>query len=133
MSSIKRALLLAGTALAALAAAWSASAAGLPREAAFMAGIFVLAALLWSTEALPLFATSLLVIGLQIVLLANPGDWAGLGFAAGPSPDFRTLLHAAADPVLVLFLGGLLIGLADASLVALLAGPLARFWAAVFG
>ena len=32
----------------------------LPREAAFMSGIFVLAALLWVTEALPLFATSLL-------------------------------------------------------------------------
>ena len=32
-----------------------------------MAGIFVLAALLWVTEALPLFATSLLVVGLQMV------------------------------------------------------------------
>ena len=51
-----------------------------PREAALMAGIFVLAALLWVTEATPLFATSLLVIGLQVILLANPGgcqyaDW----------------------------------------------------------
>jgi hypothetical protein len=55
------------------------------REAAFMAGIFVLAAMLWVTEALPLFATSLLVIGLQAVLLANPGGWPGLGFASGVS------------------------------------------------
>jgi sodium-dependent dicarboxylate transporter 2/3/5 len=84
----------------------------MPREAAFMSGIFALAALLWVTEALPLFATSLLVIGLQILLLANPGDWPGLGFAEGPSPDFRTLLNAAADPVIVLFFGGFLLAAA---------------------
>jgi solute carrier family 13 (sodium-dependent dicarboxylate transporter), member 2/3/5 len=134
---IKRALLLAGASLGALAAAGGALAAGLPREAAFMAGIFVLAAALWSTEALPLFATSLLVIGLQIVLLANPGGWTGLGFATGPSPDFRTLLHAAADPVLVLFLGGLLMAQAavkegvDRSMSALLLRPFGESPAAV--
>jgi solute carrier family 13 (sodium-dependent dicarboxylate transporter), member 2/3/5 len=70
-----------------------------------MAGISVLA-LLWVTEALPLFATSLLVIGLQMVLLANPGDWPGLGFQSGVSPSYRDILSTAADPVLVLFFGG---------------------------
>jgi len=58
------------------------------------AAIFVLAALLWVTEALPLFATALAVIGLAIVLLANPGGWTGLGFACAPSPDFRDILAA---------------------------------------
>jgi sodium-dependent dicarboxylate transporter 2/3/5 len=58
------------------------------------------------TEALPLFATSLLVIGLQMVLLANPGDWPGLGFQSGASPSYRDILSTAADPVLVLFFGG---------------------------
>ena len=71
-----------------------------------MSGIFVLAACLWVTEALPLFATSLLVIGLQTVLLANPGGWPGLGFASGTSPSYRDILKTAADPVLVLFFGG---------------------------
>jgi sodium-dependent dicarboxylate transporter 2/3/5 len=71
-----------------------------------MAGIFVLAALLWVTEALPLFATSLLVVGLQMVLLANPGDWPGFGFQSGASPSYRDILSTAADPVLVLFFGG---------------------------
>jgi len=80
-----------------------------PREAAFMAGIFVLAGLLWVTEALPLFATALLVIGMEIILLANPGAWAGFGFAAGESPPFQKILHAAADPVLLLFFGGFLL------------------------
>ena len=78
----------------------------MPREAAFRSGIFVLAAVLWVTEALPLFATSLLVIGLQIVLLANPGGWPGLGFATGTPPTYREILNAAADPVLLLFFGG---------------------------
>ena len=80
-----------------------------PREAALMAGIFVLAALLWVTEATTLFATSLLVIGLQVILLANPGGWAGLGFATGSSPGYRAVLAAAADPILLLFFGGFLL------------------------
>ncbi len=80
-----------------------------PREAVFMSGIFVLAAVLWVTEALPLFATALLVIGLEIILLANPGGWMGLGFSAGKSPAFQQILNAAADPVLLLFFGGFLL------------------------
>jgi sodium-dependent dicarboxylate transporter 2/3/5 len=71
-----------------------------------MSGIFVLALLLWVTEAIPLFATSLLVIGLQAVLLANPGNWPGLGFESGDSPSYRDIFSTAADPVLLLFFGG---------------------------
>ena len=119
---------LAGATAAALLTYWVLG-SQVPREAALMAAIFVLAALLWVTEALPLFATALLVIGLEIVLLANPGDWAGLGFASAPSPDFRDILAAAADPVLVLFFGGLLMAQAavkegvDRSMSALLLRP----------
>jgi solute carrier family 13 (sodium-dependent dicarboxylate transporter), member 2/3/5 len=80
-----------------------------PREAAFMAGIFVLAALLWVTEALPLFATALLIIGLEIVLLGNPGGWPGLGFSSDDAPTYREILAMAADPVLLLFFGGFLL------------------------
>jgi sodium-dependent dicarboxylate transporter 2/3/5 len=100
-----------------------------PREAAFMAGIFVLAACLWVTEALPLFATSLLIIGLQTVLLANPGGWPGLGFASGASPSYRDILKIAADPVLVLFFGGFVLAQAavkhgvDRAMSALLLRP----------
>jgi solute carrier family 13 (sodium-dependent dicarboxylate transporter), member 2/3/5 len=121
---------LAASVAAAAAIAYYGLAAGtIPREAAFMAAIFVLAAALWATEALPLFATALLVIGLQIVLLANPGGWPGLGFEAGPSPDYRAILHAAADPVLVLFFGGFLMAQAavkegvDRSMSSLLLRP----------
>ena len=99
------------------------------REAGFMAGIFALAATLWVTEALPLFATSLLVIGLQAVLLANPGGWPGLGFESGVSPSYRTILNTAADPVLVLFFGGFVLAQAavnervDRAMSALLLRP----------
>lgn len=78
----------------------------LPREGAFMAGIFVLAAVYWVTEAVPLYVTSLMVIGLEALLLANPGGWRGLGFASGTGPDFRQILQTAADPTLMLFFGG---------------------------
>lgn len=85
---------------------------GIPREAALMGGIFVLAAILWVTEALPLFATALLVIGLEVILLANPGNWAGIGFETGPSPAYQTFLAPLADPIIWLFLGGFLIAAA---------------------
>lgn len=115
--------------LALLTAGWLSQKPGVPHEAAFMGGIFVLAASLWVTEALPLFATSLLVIGLQIVFLANPGQWSGLGFQSGNSPGFREVLAVAADPVLLLFFGGFLLAQAavkegvDKSMSALLLKP----------
>ncbi len=116
-------------ALAALATGLLLSADGIPREAAFMGGIFVLAAVLWVTEALPLFATSLLVIGLEALLLANPGQWPGLGFESGPSPSYRDIFSTAADPVLVLFFGGFVLSAAavqagvDRAMSALLLRP----------
>jgi solute carrier family 13 (sodium-dependent dicarboxylate transporter), member 2/3/5 len=80
----------------------------LARPAVFMAGIFVLSALLWSTEALPLFATALLAIGLQIIFIANPGEWAILAGPEAP-PDYRTFIAPFADPIIILFLGGFLL------------------------
>ncbi|MDP3071262.1 MAG: DASS family sodium-coupled anion symporter [Opitutaceae bacterium] len=90
----------------AMVVVWLLGRGSVPREAAWMSGIFVLAAGLWVTEALPLFATSLLVIGLQLILLANPGGWPGLGFETGVSPSYREILSVVADPVLLLFFGG---------------------------
>jgi solute carrier family 13 (sodium-dependent dicarboxylate transporter), member 2/3/5 len=122
-------LLFASLALAALAVWFLQSKGGATRQAAWMGGIFVLAAMLWVSEALPLFATSLLVIGLQIVLLANPGGWAGLGFESGASPSYRDILSTAADPVLVLFFGGFVLARAavkervDQAMSALLLRP----------
>jgi solute carrier family 13 (sodium-dependent dicarboxylate transporter), member 2/3/5 len=104
---IKRALLLAGASLGALAAAGGALAAGLPREAAFMAGIFVLAALLWMTEALPLFATAPAGGRAADGAARQPRRLDGPRLRDRPLAGLPHLLAAAADPVLVLFFGGL--------------------------
>jgi len=104
-------IFLAALITAGVATGWLIS-EGLPREAALMGGIFVLAAILWVTEALPLFATALLVIGLEVILLANPGNWAGIGFEAGDSPPYQSFLAPLADPIIWLFLGGFLIAAA---------------------
>lgn len=94
------------------------------REVALMAGIFSLACLLWVTEALPLFATALLIIGLEILLLSNPGEWELLGFEDGSSPDFTFFLEPLSDSIIILFFGGFILAKAavkrgvDASLAA---------------
>ncbi|MFN0066174.1 MAG: SLC13 family permease [Limisphaerales bacterium] len=108
----RRGLLLGLSGVAAVAVTLLMVRAGVAREAALMAGIFVLAALLWVTEAIPLFATALLVVLLEVLLLANPARLPWLGFTAGDSPSIRDILNAAADPVLLLFLGGLALALA---------------------
>src|SRR5690606_23939841 len=75
----------------------------LDRPAALMAGVFVLAAILWITEAVPAYTTSLIIIGLEVLLLVNPAGWPGLGLDGRRSLGTRDVLAAAADPVLVLF------------------------------
>ncbi len=76
-----------------------AMAGGWPREQAYMCGILVLAAILWVTEALPLFVTSLMVIGAETILLANPGGWSGFGFSGAGSMSFNGIISAAANPM----------------------------------
>jgi solute carrier family 13 (sodium-dependent dicarboxylate transporter), member 2/3/5 len=70
-----------------------------------MLAIFLLAIVLWVTEAIPLVATAVLVILLQVLLLSEqaivPGGEEVLTSAS--------VFAALADPVIVLFLGGFLI------------------------
>lgn len=130
---VPRGVLLAASLLAAGLTVWALHRTeGVPREAAFMGGVFVLAAMLWVTGALPLFATSLLVIGLEALLLANPGGWRGLGFESGTSPSYRQIFNTAADPILVLFFGGFVLANSavkagvDRAMSALLLRPFGR-------
>ncbi|BCX46442.1 di- and tricarboxylate transporter [Haloferula helveola] len=66
-------------------------------------GIMVFAAGLWVTEAMPAFAVALLVIGLQIAILGNPGGvW-----APADSKDAWTLfVKPWSSPTMWLFFGG---------------------------
>ncbi|HUE84610.1 MAG TPA: DASS family sodium-coupled anion symporter [Vicinamibacterales bacterium] len=92
-----------------IALAWLLDRAGWSREQVFAAAILAATALLWVTEALPLFATAFISIAAQMFFLANPAEWPGLGFEQGNGPEPRAFLAAAADPVLVLFFGGLVL------------------------
>jgi len=110
--------------LVAAAAVYWATRFGVPELGARALAILVLAAGLWATEALPLFATAFVVIGLEILLLAGDGGWAGhltallrwLGLsvrdgAAAPIGAGAFLAPLAHD-VVILFLGGFLLSAA---------------------
>jgi sodium-dependent dicarboxylate transporter 2/3/5 len=104
----------------------------LPREQVYMSGIFLLAAFLWLSQAVPLFATSLVIIGLMVIFLANPGGWSGFGFAGGDAagqPGYRDVLAIAASPIIILFFGGFILAEAlvkqgvDKSMAAVIVRP----------
>jgi sodium-dependent dicarboxylate transporter 2/3/5 len=66
--------------------------------------VFLLAIVLWVTEAIPLHATAALIILLEILLIS---DTALLSIPAGfEAPSYATFFAALAHPVLMLFLGG---------------------------
>jgi solute carrier family 13 (sodium-dependent dicarboxylate transporter), member 2/3/5 len=78
---------------------------GLEPAAQRMLAIFLLAIVLWITEAIPLVATAVLVILLQVLLLTEQALVPLPEAPLGAAEVFATL----ADPVIVLFLGGFLI------------------------
>lgn len=82
---------------------------GYEPHVAYMFGILVAAALLWSTETIPLFATSLMIMGCQIILLGNPGEWEILQHANSPPIPYQNFLSPLSDPIIVLFLGGFIL------------------------
>ncbi len=69
-----------------------------------MVFIFVFAALFWALEIVPLYATSFLVVLLEVFLLARPGGVLGME----PS-GYKTFLLPFGSPIIMLFLGGLTI------------------------
>lgn len=101
---------------------------GLDGPAQRMLAIFLLAIVLWVTEAIPLVATAVLVILLEVLLLSDQA----LVAVEGELPTAATYFATLADPVIVLFLGGFLIadgaakfGL-DRNLAAVLLRPFLR-------
>ncbi|MFP4310711.1 MAG: SLC13 family permease [Nitriliruptoraceae bacterium] len=78
---------------------------GLEPAAQRMLAIFLLAIVLWVTEAIPLVATAVLVILLQVLLLTDQAIVA----LEDPPLAAREVFATLADPVIILFLGGFLI------------------------
>lgn len=68
------------------------------------AAIFVFAALSWAFEVFPLYATSILVVFLQILFLAKPDGVLGMG-----STGYEAFLLPFGSPVVILFFGGLML------------------------
>jgi len=73
--------------------------------------IFIGAAGLWLTEAIPPFATAIMVIVLHIYLVGQPGGAMGLD-KTGLETSYRIFLNPIASPVLVLFFGGFIMAVA---------------------
>lgn len=89
--------------------------------------VFIIAAVFWATEVIPLYATSLLIIALQVVLLAAEG---GLGPAG--DINYREFFQPFASPIIILFMGGFLLARAvskhrlDAAISARVLRPIAH-------
>ncbi len=73
--------------------------------------IFVGAAGLWITEAIPPFATAIMVIVLNIYLLGMPGGPLHLA-KVGIANSYQIFLNPMASPILVLFFGGFILAVA---------------------
>lgn len=73
--------------------------------------LFVFAALMWIFEIIPNWTTSLLVIVASLLMVSNKG----LGFLctpeAGKLVDYKELMAAFADPVVMLFMGGFVLAI----------------------
>lgn len=73
--------------------------------------LFAFAALMWLFEIIPNWTTSLLVIVISLLTISNKG----LGFLctpeAGQLVNYKNLMAAFADPVIMLFLGGFVLAI----------------------
>ncbi len=78
--------------------------------------IFLLAALLWVFEPIPIYATSVVIIVLELMMLSDKG--LVLFRLNESSPEFGGLLHYSdimatfASPIIMLFLGGFFLAMA---------------------
>ncbi len=99
--------------------------------------IFVVAVIFWATEIIPLYATSLMIIGLQIVFLAGDGGMAAKfstrsGKTLGDLPSSSEFILPFASGIIILFMGGFLLSAAvskhglDKKIAARLLKPFAR-------
>lgn len=77
--------------------------------------IFVMAALCWILEPIPIYATSVLIIVLELLLISDHGLW----FATSADPVIQgkllsqnTIMATFASPIIMLFLGGFFLAMA---------------------
>ena len=97
--------------------------------------IFVMAALCWVLEPIPIYATSVLIIVFELLLISDNGLW----FATNGHPELQghllpqsTIMATFASPIIMLFLGGFFLAMAatkyrlDINLARVLLRPFGR-------
>ncbi|WP_067516791.1 SLC13 family permease [Endozoicomonas ascidiicola] len=107
--------------------------AGISIEQQRVLAIFVVATLLWVSEAVPAYATSLLILGMLSITVSNTSPYF-LRAALDPESmlSYKEILSSLAAPVVVLFLGGFFIAIAatkyklDINLARVLLKPIGR-------
>lgn len=116
-------LIMVGTLAVAIAAYWY-TRNTVPELAARTLSIFIIAAVFWAAEVLPLFATAFVVLGLNIVFLASDGGladqltrfliWLGLSVRQSPEvlPAPASVYLPLAKDIILLFMGGFLLSAA---------------------
>lgn len=76
--------------------------------------LFVMAALFWILEPIPIYATSILIIVLELVVLSDKGlVWLkGDGEGFGILMSYKEIMATMASPIILLFLGGFFLAMA---------------------
>lgn len=78
--------------------------------------IFLLAALLWVLEPVPVFATSILIIALQLIMISDKGlNYFRLTDSQSNTGEFlpyTDILSAFSSPIIILFMGGFALAIA---------------------
>lgn len=107
---------------------------GLSPAGAITLGMFLCAGLFWIFEPIPIYATSLLVIGGQLLFLSKDAPLVAakaFPYAAAQAPTSSSFMATLAHPILILFLGGFM--LAEAASKYSVEKGLTRLMLAPFG
>ena len=88
--------------------------------------IFVFAAIMWLTEAIPSWCTSVLIIVVMLFTISDKGLTPFMGVEDAIYVPYKNIMHCFADPTILLFIGGfvLAIGLTKTKLDVVLAKKL---------
>lgn len=74
--------------------------------------IFVFTALMWIIEVIPTWTTSVLSMVIMLLTISNKGIGFMMYEGAGTLVDYKSIMAAFADPVIMLFLGGFVLAIA---------------------
>ncbi|MBQ3245606.1 MAG: SLC13/DASS family transporter [Bacteroidales bacterium] len=74
--------------------------------------IFVFTALMWIIEVIPTWTTSVVSMVIMLLTISNKGFGFTMYEGAGTLVDYKSIMAAFADPVIMLFLGGFVLAIA---------------------